>query len=454
MIWKDKSVQLLIENSGKKDPIEIIRDKARSLVLSAFNEGWNGPPFDPIQLARILELTVLPNENILDARIIPDRSGNNIIEYNPYQKETRINFSIAHEIGHTFFPDFSDRIHNRENDKDSSNWELEFLCDIAAAELLLPYAEFTVEANSVALNLNSLLEISRKYRASVESVFLRFCEVVDKPCTIILASFLDEKQENLRIDYVKSSQSASLQTDIIKEIPKGSSIYECLNPGWTAFKTEEWSIFNNSRYSIYSVGLPPIKKQQVSRVGAILVPEFYSEVSDEHIYVVNGDATKPRGDGNKIIVQLVNTSGGLGFGFGRAMSKSWPESKNIIKRWIKSKEDFILGNSKLNQLNDNTYVFQMIAQKGLFPKAGEIPLKYDSLNKCLIELSKNARFLNASVHMPKIGVGQAKGDWNIIKGMIQDELISKGVSVTVYILPGSEVAKPSKLKTLTLFNED
>jgi len=189
MNWKSKSVQSLIKKSSINDPIEIIRNKARELVVNAYNEGWAGPPFDPIRLAQTMGYIVLPNEELIDARTIPNKENSYTIEYNPYQKEARINFSIAHEIGHTFFPDCNETIRNREDEKDSDTWELEFLCDIAASEILLPYAEFTNEANSIPLDLDSLIKIANKYKASIESVFLRFCEVIDKPCTIILSSF-------------------------------------------------------------------------------------------------------------------------------------------------------------------------------------------------------------------------------------------------------------------------
>jgi hypothetical protein len=454
MNWINQSVLELIDKSTEKDPIEIIREKAREVVIKAFNQGWEGPPFDPIKLAQILNYKVLPNESVLDARILTDRESSFTIEYNPHQKEARINFSIAHEIGHTLFPDCSQTIRNREAEKDIDTWEIEFLCNIAASEILLPYAEFSVEANSVPINLESILNISNKYKASVESVFLRFCEVVDKPCLVILASFTDFNQKQLIVEYSKSSKHSSLKVESGYLIPSDSKIYDCLNPGWTSHATEQWDIFGNTRYNVYSVGLPPIRKQNKERVGVLIVPEFISEKMDGQIYMVNGDATKPRGIGNKIIAQVINTSGGLGFGFGKSMSKSWPESKKTILLWIQDKTDFVLGHSKLTQLSEDTYVFQMLAQKGIFQKEGSIPLRYDSLRECLLELGVIAKQLNASIHMPQIGAGQAKGDWGIIEGMIYEILISKGINVTIYVLPGTKLINPKKVSNLSLFDQD
>src|SRR5258706_3381805 len=164
-VWKNKSVLSLIQEHNNPDPGEIMRQKTREMVLGAFEKGWNGPPFDPFKLARLFNINIAPNESIYDARIliVNDKFQ---IEYNPYQNPTRINFSVSHELGHILFSDWHETVRNREEDKVGELWELEFLCDIAASEILLPYAEFAQEANSLPLNMNSLLEISNKYQAS------------------------------------------------------------------------------------------------------------------------------------------------------------------------------------------------------------------------------------------------------------------------------------------------
>jgi Zn-dependent peptidase ImmA (M78 family) len=454
MNWTDKSVQSLINANSEKNPIDIIRELARDLVINAYDKGWAGPPFDPIKLAQILGINVLPNDSILDARIYCNAEGSYFIEYNPHQKESRINFSIAHEIGHTFFPDWKYKIRNREDEKGIDTWELEFLCNIAASEILIPYAEFNNEANSVPLTMDSILNISNKYKASVESVFLRFCEVVEKSCVILIASFSDSEQKQLIVEYAKSSKSSPLKIDKDYVIPSSSKGYDCLHSGWTSYALEEWDIFKNTRYKVYALGLPPLKKQHMERVGMFLVPEFYSEEFSGHIYMVNGDATRPRGEGNKIIAQVINTSGGMGFGFGKSMSKVWPLSKRSVIDWMKDKKEFDLGKSRLTQLSSDTYVFQMISQKGIFAKEGNIPLRYDSLKDCLNELKEAAVSLNASIHMPQIGAGQAKGDWGIIEGMIYEILVSEGLDVTVYVLPGSQIINPKKKSNLTLFDQE
>src|SRR5213592_4606037 len=101
--WRNRSVLRLIKEFNyniSSDPVEIIRAIARDLVLRAFTNGWSGPPFDVIGLAKILGFEVMPNDLVVDARISPKSKNKFLIEYNPFQNPSRINFSLAHEIGH------------------------------------------------------------------------------------------------------------------------------------------------------------------------------------------------------------------------------------------------------------------------------------------------------------------------------------------------------------------
>jgi len=448
--WKNKSVIQLLKESGGSDAIEVVRQKTRSLVLEAFEKGWSGPPFDPFKLARILGISVAPNESISDARILSVNDKFQI-EYNPYQKETRINFSVSHELGHFLFSDWNETVRNREENKVGDLWELEFLCDVAASEILLPYAEFAQEANGLPLNMKSLISISNKYQASLGAVFLRFTQVVNKPCAIMIASFETEDKKRLTVDYFKPSSTFNLQIPDAFVLPNESKVYECINSGWTAEGVESWEVFQGSAYKIFAIGMPPLKKHRRQRVGIFIAPEHFDESPKRTIYTVNGDATQPRGDGNRIVVQVVNTSGATGFGFGKAMSVKWPASKTALNHW-KGQRDFKLGETKLTQLSSNTYVFQIVAQKGVRPKhPGETILSYVALQKSLEELRGVCFSLNASVHMPMIGAGQAKGDWNIIQGIVYDELVQHQINVTVYVLPGTKF-NPKNQSPLTLFD--
>jgi len=449
--WKHKSIIKLMQESDNNDPIEEIRNRARELVLDAFDLGWEGPPFSAIELAKLLHIDILPYDSVIDARIVPLRKGHLQIQYNPFQKPTRINFSVAHEIGHTLFSDCEAEIRNRE-DEPTANRQLEQLCNIAAAEIQLPYGVFSNDANNTPLTIEGLLELSSKYNASLESVFLRFAEIIDKPCAILIAIF--NQNNELIVDYWKSSKFFKYKIPDNFKVPSDSKSLECTAPGWTARDSVSWEIFRNETHDMYAIGISPYKRDNRHRVAILVVPRSVRdlEIENRKIMIEYGDATKPRGNDVKIIAQVVNTSAATGMGFGKSLSKNYPTTKTELEKWSKNKQHFKLGESNLVKVTDKLYIFQMLAQKGLFPKAGEIPLRYNDLKKCLSGLAKTAQELGASVHMPQIGAGQAKGDWNIILGIIHDELITKSIKVNIYLFPG-KTYNPKYRSTLIIFKE-
>lgn len=449
--WTHPSVLRLIKESGGDDPIEIIRTRARNLVLTAFELGWDGPPYNPIQLASYLGIDVVPNDSVVDARIVPQKKSFQI-QYNPFQRPTRINFSVSHEIAHTLFPDCAEAVRNREMHP-MENRQLEQLCNAAAAEIQLPYAVFSHDANSASPSIEGLIDLATKYKASLESVFIRYAEVIDKPCAILIGIFQNES--SIIIDYYKSSKKFPVNLPDYYEIPKSSKAYECTSPGWTSREQADWEVFDGAVYNIFTVGISSYRKDKKSRVGILVLPtETYDLSPDKGKVILEiGDATKPRGKGRKIIAQVVNTGAALGRGFGYSLAKNYPVVKTELQKWKQNKEEFQLGKTNLVQIDKDLYVFQMLAQKGIIPKGNETLLKYLELRKCLIELREAAIELGCSIHMPAIGAGNAGGDWNIIVGMIHDELVNYGLKVNIYLFQGKPY-NPKEKTTLTLFKED
>lgn len=441
--WTHKSIQALSQNSEIKDPIAFIRNKARALVLDAISKGWEGPPYSPSKLAQLYKIEVRPSEFIKDARISVS-NDNPLIEYNPNRKSSRINFSIAHEISHAFFPDWKEEVRNREPKSNLEEKELEFLCDIGASEILLPYSRFSMDANSLATDLESLFFLSKKYQASLESVFLRYCEVINSPCTVLVCS---RENDLLKLEYSKSSKRSTISIPYDYLIPKDSVAYNCFRPGHTDNAVECWDVFDDRKFHIYTVGLSPLKGTTSSRVGVFIQEEpKQAFINDNRFKEVNGDATEPRGDGSKIIVQVVNTIGAMGAGFGRAIKQKWPIAETSIKELKKESNGLHIGSLNLIKLENDVSLFQIVAQKGIRNKKVKNLLDYQALRKGLKKLAEYSIESNSTIHMPPIGSGFGGGDWNIIKGMIFDELISENLSVTVYFLPGTKKDKSEQIQ--------
>lgn len=189
---KDPVQELLRKNPHASSPEEVIEEIARDTIRQARIYGWNGPPFDPKFLASLKGITTEPKlmRANQDAMLKPDENGNLKIEYNISKPETRQNYSIAHEVVHTFFPDYEQRIQNRMHGKDLFNAKVEQLCDYAAALLLLPEPEFLNDMIIFGgVGLNAFDELRLTYRASREATANRMVRLSSVPCAVIYGQF-------------------------------------------------------------------------------------------------------------------------------------------------------------------------------------------------------------------------------------------------------------------------
>ena len=159
------------------------------------------------------------------------------------------------------------------------------------------------------------------------------------------------------------------------------------------------------------------------------------DVAGEIEYVV-GDATTPKGSGPRIIAHVCNDAGGWGKGFVVAVSRRWPEPEAAFRSWFRERaaNDFALGAVQLVPVTGDFYVANIIGQHGYRPSPGDPPVRYDAIETALGTLGEEALRLGASVHMPRIGCGLAGGRWELIEPLIKQELVQRGVAVTVYDL--------------------
>jgi O-acetyl-ADP-ribose deacetylase (regulator of RNase III) len=149
---------------------------------------------------------------------------------------------------------------------------------------------------------------------------------------------------------------------------------------------------------------------------------------------VEGDATRPQGEGRKLIIHVCNNDRKWGSGFVVALSKRWKEPEELYK-----KMPMDLGVSSSVQVEDDIVVVNMITQEGIRhdPKDPEV-LNYTALGECLRGVKGMAEAHGASVHAPRIGAGRSGGDWEVIEAFLKDFLVRKGVDVTIYDLPGNQ----------------
>jgi hypothetical protein len=133
-----------------------------------------------------------------------DTDGSQRIYYNPTLPEGRVNFSIAHEIVHTFFPSSASGARFRTLCADGSKeaTELERLCHRGAAELLMPIEEFAKELGD-DIGLAAVPRLCQRFGSSYEATVYRLATASDKIVIAGSLQFRYRKEEERRLTGVR-----------------------------------------------------------------------------------------------------------------------------------------------------------------------------------------------------------------------------------------------------------
>jgi len=322
------------------------------------------------------------------------------------------------------------------------DYELETLCNLAAAEVLLPLGSIQEDMQTLDLSVDTALKLRQKYEASTEAVLLRLIGLSGLPCAVFAAAPEESSQQggrNYRLEYVRSGSSWETGLRRGDLVPSTSVIRECTGIGFTAKGTEQW-IPEGFAIDVDAVGVSPYPNRDPNRVRprvAGLIRPVGEAQGRSPINFVRGDALEPRGVGVKIVAHIVNNkTPNWGAGFGRAVQRKWPEAQRHFSDVFHGTYGSKLGLTCTTKVEDQVFAFQMVAQRG-YGHSSSTKLRYEALRTCLAKLREAANELDASVHMPRIGTGEAGGSWGLISNLIIEELSARGVTPTVYDLPNS-----------------
>jgi O-acetyl-ADP-ribose deacetylase (regulator of RNase III) len=442
--WTNSSV---LAFAGGEDPIGAITEQARALVLKALDDGWQGPPFDPIQLADLLGLTVVPSDDVKDARAVPMGRHAVRIEFNPNRPRGRMRYSLAHEIAHTLFKDCAERVRNRvaHEQTEGDEWQLEALCNIAAAEFLMPFGA-TAELTAAIGDIDLLLAEQRRFDVSMEALLIRAVRVAAEPCSMFCCSRSDSGRYRLDYQIAGFAWKRSLVAAGTELPPDGSAVGQCTAIGFTAKGDETWGKVGDVH--VECIGIPPYPGSRYPRVvGIVRQARDIDELPASAITLLRGDATVPRGAGRKLIVHIVNdaTANWGGGGFAVAVRRAFPEVQDAFKEWAADSRGHLrLGAAHLAQATEDTWVASLVAQKG-YGHSAKPRIRYAALREGLEVASKMAAELGASVHMPRLGCGQAGGTWDVVEELVRAAFVTAGRPVTVYDPPSATApAEPAQ----------
>lgn len=433
--WTNKSVARLAQGD---DPIAVIERKARELVLRARDAGWEGPPFNPLAIADLLNIRVEANADVPDACTIPTDGGVKI-QFNPTQVRERVRFSLAHEIAHTLFPDVADKVRHRGgHDVGDDDWQLEMLCNIAASEFVMPIG--SLAARTYVPGIGDLMVERRKFDVSAEAFLIRVAKVASEPIIMFCASPVadDDGLKSYRIDYAVPSQSAPNFHISGKLVPRNSVVFSCTAIGYTDERVERW--FGRDALTIECVGIPGYPGARYPRVAG-LIRFSPDQAKVEPLKVVHGDVLDPRGSGVRIVCQLVNDQArSWGGGVAKSTARKFPDAQRRFSSWITSlSRSERLGKVHFCEVGSSIIIASLVAQHGY--GASLVPrIRYSALERCLEHVAESASEQSATVHMPRLGAGQSGGAWNTVEEIVRDTLLAAHISVTVYDFPPTRMS--------------
>lgn len=430
MLWTNKSV---LKFAGNTDPVGLIEAKARELVLRARDAGWSGPPYNPVAIADLLKIPVEANNEVADARTVPSGAGVKI-EFNPTRPRERVRFSVAHEVAHTLFSDVAEQTRHRGGAATSSDeWQLEMLCNLAAAEFVMPLG--SLPPSDDLPKIEQLMIDRRKFDVSAEAFLMRVVKTTSEPALMFCASPIESAgaRSSYRIDYSVGSKSAPIGIPSGILIPSNSVVYTCTAIGQTNHAAELW--VTATKLIVECVGIPGFAGTMFPRIAGIVRFRGRDAEKDAMVFV-HGNVLKPVGAGPKVICQLVNDQARVwGGGVAREAAQKYPGAQKQFSEWllqIPRRER--LGHVHFSDIGDDTFIASLIAQEG-YGASSSPRIRYAPLERCFFAVLRTALDHKASVHLPRIGTGQSGGAWDTVEEIIRDTLVAAGLHVTVYDLP-------------------
>jgi O-acetyl-ADP-ribose deacetylase (regulator of RNase III) len=283
--------------------------------------------------------------------------------------------------------------------------------------------------------IDNLLRIQRQYDVSTEAIALRIANLIAELCTVFVAARVSEQEEPVyRIGYSVPSRASKLGIPRGLAVRGSRSLSECVAIGFTAKSAEQWS--GLPKMEVECVGVAPYLNSRWPRVAGIARTHPPTTSKGRRVLYLKGSALEPRGTGPRTIVRIVNdkTANG-GAGFPLALRRKRPHIHDHFRVWVVSdRRHLALGGIHVVSMDDDLTVVHMVAQYGYGPSRTP-RIRYSALEACLDKLSSVAVGQSASVHMPRIGTGQAGGQWPIVADLIDDRLVRRNIEVTVYDLP-------------------
>ncbi|MCK4362783.1 MAG: ImmA/IrrE family metallo-endopeptidase [Dehalococcoidia bacterium] len=176
-----------------EEAIDFVTKRAQALVGELVKKrGREEPPFLGEELAYLQGIKKIEKTDLgeIDALLIRHQDGY-IIKINSSHHPFRQNFSCAHEIGHTILHELDrplcvDCDEFRQTNSNAVIKAMERLCDIAAAELLMPEKTLKKYLAGFDLSISTIERLAHIFKVSIQAAAIRISQISTEPCSVIL----------------------------------------------------------------------------------------------------------------------------------------------------------------------------------------------------------------------------------------------------------------------------
>jgi hypothetical protein len=160
----------------------------RSICERLLDEGEVTPPVDVELLASLCGIVEVQQRPTGPSGMLLVHTGKgwvaSVLEHEAWERQR---FTILHEGGHTLLPGFArgGQFHRCAGARTRE----EELCDLGAAELLLPRRFFVADAAATNFGLQAVENLAGTYGASIQATAVRAVDLAEGPAALLVLSF-------------------------------------------------------------------------------------------------------------------------------------------------------------------------------------------------------------------------------------------------------------------------
>jgi len=176
-------LKIKVDELHKKKYFDRVVKELANLIQAKYEEVYHtSPPYNFVDLKRMAQkfrrinrIRYIDN-TLFRAKLIPVDKGFEVYLNSSQTQNSQI-FSLAHEIGHTFFYDLKTDIPQPLLKNPIYDPVIERFCDRFAAELIIPTDKFLFDVKNITLSHSVIEKLAQKYHVSPSAVFYKISDL-------------------------------------------------------------------------------------------------------------------------------------------------------------------------------------------------------------------------------------------------------------------------------------